>query len=525
MKLTLTIFLFFCVFGVKAQTITTFAGGSTSGICEGCPATSSVISDPGGGVFDKYGNYYFASSLGGDRLRKIDARGIISTVAGNGINGFSGDGGPATVARLNLPTSARIDLAGNFLIADFGNNRIRKVNTPTGIITTLAGTGIGGYNGDNIPATTANFTPREICIDKSGNIIIADYNGRRVRKIDAAGIITTIAGVGTVGSSGDGGPATAAELNPNSIAMDDTGNFYIADPYANVVRKINTVGIISTVAGSGAWVYSGDGVPATNADIQPTSIAIDSLNNILIGDRYNKMVYKVNTSGILYRIAGNGMTGFSGDGGPATAASVDYPSGVATDACGNLYIPEAGNQRIRKVASGTTITPTISITSGTSYASGSTVTVTAAVTDTCASYLIHWLNKGVVFATTTTTSVTYTKGAGIDTITARVVPQCGSCYDSTTSLKHIVYNTALGVHGVGVQPVRVYPNPAQGELTITAGTKITGVTISNIIGRQVYSHEYNTENVTMNIAQLPAGVYTLKITGEGWQEVRRVVKE
>jgi hypothetical protein len=290
------------------------------------------------------------------------------------------------------------------------------------------------------------------------------------------------------------------------------------------VRKVNTVGIITTVAGKGGYVYGGDGVPATAADINPKALAFHD-GSLYIADGYNARILKVDKTGIITTVAGTGIEGFSGDGGSATVAEIYEPAGVTLDACGNIYIADNGNERIRKVASGTTITPTISITSGTSYASGSTVTVTAAVTDTCASYLIHWLNKGVVFATTTTTSVTYTKGAGIDTITARVVPQCGSCYDSTTSLQHIVYNTALGIGGVGVQPVRVYPNPAQGELTITAGTKITGVTISNIIGRQVYSHEYNTENVTMHIAHLPAGVYTLKITGYGWQELRKVVKE
>jgi hypothetical protein len=347
-----------------------------------------------------------------------------------------------------------------------------------------------------------------------------------VRKIDASGMLRTVVGNGVAGGGGDGGPATAAELaTTNSYSLDEKDNLYL--PCGTKIRKVNlATGIISAYAGTGYYLYVGDGIPATAAQFNAYQLGYDTVNdNLYIADDVNDRVYKIDAGGIFHLVAGTSTFGFSGDGGPARWAELYNPQGVCADACGNIYIADGNNGRIRKVASGTTITPTISITSGTSYASGSTVTVTAVVTDTCASYLVRWFNKGVLFATTTTTSVTYTKGAGIDTITARVVPQCGSCYDSTTSLQHIVYNTALGVHGVGVQPVRVYPNPAQSELTITAGTQITGVTISNIIGRQVYSHEYNTENITLNIAHLPAGVYTVKITGDGWQEVRKVVKE
>lgn len=341
---------------IKAQNISTFGGGG-SATCEACSATTTAIPNPIGGVFDKLGNYYFASGIGGNRIHKISTAGIINTIAGNGIEGFSGDGGMATNAQLKSPTAVKLDTFGNIYISDNQNFRIRKVNALTGVITTIAGNGTFGYNGDAIPATDAMLYGGTICLDKAGNIYIPEYVGRRVRKINMAGIISTIAGTGVIGSSGDGGQATNAELSPNGATIDDAGNLYIADPYANVVRKIDGSGIISTIAGNGGWVYAGDGIPATNAQIQPTHITHDQSGNLYVADKVNKRVYKITTAGMLYCVAGNGMGGFNGDGGPATDASLDYPSGVSIDPCGNLFITEADNKRIRKVTFNPTCNP------------------------------------------------------------------------------------------------------------------------------------------------------------------------
>lgn len=333
----------------RSQTITTFAGGASIDI-DGVPATASRIDDPVGGTFDKFGNYYFASCLSGNKVRKVSTSGVITSVAGTGIGAYSGDGGLATAAALKGPFSVQFDTSGNMYICDGLNYRIRKVSASTGIISTIAGTGVAGYNGDNIPATSAKINGAFICLDKAGNIYLAEYNNRRVRKISTAGVITTIAGTGAIGSSGDGGPATNAMLSPNNITIDNVGNLYIPDPYASVVRKINTSGIISTVAGNGTVAYSGiDGIPATNASFQPAHITCDYLNNLYVADKYNGRVFKITNTGMFYHVAGNGITGFSGDGGPATAASFNYPSGVSTDMCGNLYITEPTNGRIRKV--------------------------------------------------------------------------------------------------------------------------------------------------------------------------------
>ena len=197
---------------IQGQIITTFAGGGSGG--DGGPATSAIIPDPIGGVFDKYGNYYCASGIGGCVIRKVSNAGIITTVAGNGTPGFCGDGLAATAACLNAPTGVQLDSVGNLYIADHANFRIRKVNITTSVITTIAGTGTYGYNGDNILATAAQIWADDVCVDKYGNVYIADFDGRRVRKIDTMGVIHTIAGTGVVGSAGDGGPATAAQLNP-----------------------------------------------------------------------------------------------------------------------------------------------------------------------------------------------------------------------------------------------------------------------------------------------------------------------
>jgi len=529
MKKILFLVLLLGPFWANAQIITTYGGGGTTGICEGCPATASSIPNPTHGVFDELGNYYFASCLGGNRIRTISNTGIITTIAGTGTGGFSGDGGAATTARLNLPLTVKFDSIGDMYVADAGNYRIRKINASTGIISTIAGTGTGGYNGDGIAATAAMFGVNDICIDRSNNVYIADYNARRIRKIDTYGIITTIAGIGTVGYSGDGGQATAAEINPNGIVMDDTGNFYVADPYANVVRKIDTFGVISTFAGNGAWVYSGDGIPATDAQIQPAHIAIDNTNNIFIADGYNKMVFRVNTSGILHRVAGNGMTGFSGDGGPATAASLDYPNGVSIDPCDNLYITEASNSRVRKVTFNPLTTPSIALSGATSASVGASLTVAASVAGAGSSYIIYWMNHGIVFTSTTIPSVMYVKGAGIDTITARVVSTASNfmCFDSTTSVGHIVsgVTTGIGVYGKE-KSISIYPNPTNELLQIDNVTAPTNYRILNLVGSSMQQGILKQGSNSISVRSLPVGMYLLELTDEvGRREVRKVVKE
>ena len=335
---------------INAQIITTIAGGGTS-LGDGGTATSAALNAPNKCVFDKYENFYFAEPLEG-RIRKINTAGIITTIAGTGNNGYNGDDIPATSAEINDAPAIMFDANGDLYIADAENNRIRKVDITTGIITTVVGTGVGGYNGDNIPATSAEiYSPTDICFDATGNLYISDFSNYRIRKVDTAGIITTIAGTGESGTSGDGGPATMAKfLGTYGLTIDDTGNLYIADWDAGRVRKVDTSGIISTYAGTGSFTYNGDNISATASNIAPLKITFNNSNELCIVDDPNDRIRLIDNSGIIHTIAGKGTCCYSGDNGPADSAEIGGPGGIAFDTCGNLYISQVDTPRIRKVA-------------------------------------------------------------------------------------------------------------------------------------------------------------------------------
>ncbi|GAB3690750.1 hypothetical protein GCM10027592_08230 [Spirosoma flavus] len=341
------LFLWFGI-SASAQLITTAVGSNSRG--DGGPATNASLAYPIGVAIDTLGNFYIVDS-DNNRIRKVTTSGTITTVAGNGTPGFSGDGGPATAASLDNPNSVAVDSLGNLYIADFNNHRIRKVTT-SGIITTVAGSGTFGFGGDGRPATSAKlWYPRGVAVDGRGNLYIADFYNYRIRKVDTSGVITTVAGNGTFGFGGDGGPATNASLSyPYGVSVDRIGNLYVADRDNQRIRKVTTSGVITTVAGNGSQGFSGDGGPATAASFSyPTDVVADSLGNLYIADPNNQRIRKVNTSGIITTVAGTGSPNFGGDGGPATAATMAYPSGVAVDKLGNLFIADQGNNRIRKV--------------------------------------------------------------------------------------------------------------------------------------------------------------------------------
>ncbi len=278
---------------------------------------------------------------------------IINTIAGNGAAAFSGDGGQATAAELNAAAGVAVDTHGNIYIADVVNDRIRKVNT-SGIISTVAGNGQQGFSGDGGPATAAElYHPQGVTADSSGNIYIADERNHRIRKVNTSGIISTIAGNGAGSFSGDGGQATNAELyNPEGILVDAYGNIYIGDVDNERVRKVNTSGIITTVAGNGVQSYSGDGGPATDAELFfPTGMAMDPSGILYIADNGNYRIRTVNTSGIISTFAGNGVGSYSGDGGPATAAELFSPTGVVLDASGNIGIADFNDNHVRIINS------------------------------------------------------------------------------------------------------------------------------------------------------------------------------
>jgi RHS repeat-associated protein len=276
---------------------------------------------------------------------------VIDTIAGNGIGGYGGDGGLATEANIYGPYGLTLDSAGSLYFADGFNRRIRKVDS-NGIITTIAGNGQSGYSGDGGLATQAKLNyPYGIALDGNGNLYIADSYNNRIRKVDTNGIVTTVAGTGMTIDNGDGRPANQANLyRPYGVAIDKDNNLYIAETYNNRIRKVDTSGIITTVAGNGIAGYSGDGGSAVAARIDhPYGVAVDSIGNLFIADTYNDRIRMVNASGIIITIAGNGMQGYGGDEGPATQASLNNPMGIGVNTVGDLYIADTYNYRIRKV--------------------------------------------------------------------------------------------------------------------------------------------------------------------------------
>jgi RHS repeat-associated protein len=335
--------------------IDTLAGNGQEGYSgDGGPAAQATFRGPSGLAVDSAGNIYIADYYS-SVVRKVDTRGMITTVAGNGQNGFSGDGGPATQARLYAPRKIALDKAGNIYIVDSANHRIRKVN-PSGIISTVAGKDCAGegQNGDGGPATQACLGDlvMDLAVDSAGNIYMVDGRNNLIRKVDGNGIITAIAGNGQYGYSGDGGPATLAHLSsPQSVALDNGGNLYIGEGLnSNRIRKVDTSGIISTFAGNGQYGFSGDGGPAIQAAlVSPSSLAIDRVGNVYLSSEWHTRIRKVNTQGIITTVAGNGQEGYSGDGGPAVQANLKWPFSLALDSPGNIYVTDWGNQRVRKV--------------------------------------------------------------------------------------------------------------------------------------------------------------------------------
>ncbi len=347
----------------QAQIITTIAGNDTAAYAgDGGLAIAAKLFSPVGVAIDDSGNVYIADQ-NNNRIRKIYAlTDTIITIAGDSAQGFTYNNLPATFSSLYAPSAVALDAAHNIYIADQNNNQIRKVAATNNYITTIAGTGNPGFSGDGGLATAAQLNfPSSLAIDDAGNVYIADYYNNRVRMITASsGIITTIAGNTNLGDtvwgySGDGGPATAAEYNSiNAVTVDHSGNVYLVDAGNNCIRKITAfTGIVQTIAGNGNSGYSGDGDTATKATLNsPDGIALDASGNIYISDAGNNVVRTVNVStGTISTLAGNGIAGFSGDGGAASSAELYNPAGMAFDPRGNLYIADELNSRIRKITS------------------------------------------------------------------------------------------------------------------------------------------------------------------------------
>jgi len=353
------LFLSTCPLALFGQTISTIAGNGVAALAgNGGLADTCSLHMPEGVAFDKNGNLFIADESN-SCIRKVDhVTSIITNYAGTGTAGFSGDTGPASAAKLSTCSAIAFDTAGNLYIADYGNQRVRKV-TPTGYISTVAGNGSIGFYGDGFAATNAKlYSPDGVALDNTGNLYIVDAQNHCIRKVDLSGNISTIAGTGGVsGFFGDGGPATAALLNrPEGIAIDKYNNIYVADFFNNRIRKIDAGGTITTFAGNGSTAYAGEGVIAAASSISsPSGVGVDTLGNVYFGEYTNERIRKVNTSGYMVTVAGSGTIGFSGDGGPATAAKLNGPTAVTANVYGEIVFSDMMNNRIRAISTlGTT---------------------------------------------------------------------------------------------------------------------------------------------------------------------------
>jgi streptogramin lyase len=345
----------------KAADIITVAGTGKPGYSgDGGKATAAKLNQPFHCDFDRAGNLYIADVFN-HCIRRVDAKtGIITTVAGCGKKGYSGDSGPATKATMNEPYAVAVAGNGDLFIVDRLNAVIRQVDGRTGTMRTIAGTGKQGFGGDGGPATEAQFRePNDCCLDGKGGLLIADVADWRIRRVDLkTGVITTFAGTGRATGKvdrariGDGGPATKAILvGARAVCVDGKGNTYVCEREGNAIRKIDAEGIITTLAGTGTKGYSGDDSDARKATFNgPKGIRCDKAGNIYVADTENNAIRKIDsTTGLVSTVAG-GRRGAEGDGGDATKAGLDRPHGCVVDASGDLYIADSSNHRVRRVS-------------------------------------------------------------------------------------------------------------------------------------------------------------------------------
>lgn len=514
----LAAFVFFLGFyGVCSQTITTAAGTGSAGFSgDGGPATAASINAIYGQMAtDNAGNIYFTDQFN-NRIRRIDiSTGTITTVAGTGTFGFTGDGGPAISAQFYNPCGIAINTAGDIYIADTYNYRIRRISS--GTITTICGNGSATSTGDGGLATAATInSPGHLYIDAVGNIFITEFYGNRVRKIATTGSITTICGDGSNSNSGDGGLATAAKIGvPWAITGDAGGNIYLASYLSPYVRKIATNGTITAFAGiSGSPGFSGDGGSANVAQLgSVTGLGSNNAGDIFIADSLNHRIRRVAASGTITTLAGIGTAGFGGDGGSAISATLGAPNGgIAVKGC-TLYFIDAANARIRKIV-GTT--PTITaVSSTTNYICvGGSATLTASG----ASYY-NWNPGGggttIAISPTVTTSYTVVGTGTNGCQSSAVLNQSVSPCTSITEL--ILFN--------GTPAVKLYPNPSSGEVTmeVEEGDMLK---IIDAMGKKIMEVEVHRGNAEFNMIDAPAGIYFVQVlSGKKVMSVQKLVKE
>ena len=586
--------LFLIPFVSTGQIICTYAGIGTTGTIESGYA-NTVPCAPLDVMTDSIGDVYFT---GGASVYKIDTSGYETRFAGVfGSITSGGDGGPASLANLNFPTALAIDRQGNIYIAETYGAKVRKINT-SGIISTIAGNGTPGFSGDGGLALVAELhEPRSIAVDSKGNVYVGDSYNHRVRKIDTNGIITTVAGNGYAGYYGDGISASACTIGGGMYGMfiDDSDNIYLPDNFC--VRKITTDGIIHTIAGSPTSSgYSGDGGPALLAHFNALyDVTVDHHANIYVADFYSNNVRKIDSTGIISTVAGEDTAGYNGDGELSSVALLHMPYGIATGPTGKLFICDIMNYRMRIVE-----VPEIAIsTSADTICSGVLTRFTAAGKNVCDAHykwtvnswpagtdssvlLINTLVTGDTVSCTLVTSPDDTVVALSNSIVISTVPSPNAnissdsvvCQDAVinftvvdtggiwylTNNKAIMSGLLLTGHTAGRDTVtytvsntwcavtdsfivtvldstlcssginemantsgavNVYPSPVHDLLNISATYQVKSVLISTIDGRTIYSKTYDKEDIVIDVSVIPAGLYLLRINES---DVRKFVK-
>ncbi len=512
------------IYTVKSQTITTIAGTGIEGYNgDNIAASIAQLYRPAGVTVDNSGNVLIADFMN-NRVRRITKDGFISTIGGTGITGYNGDNISATIANLFSPVAIAADQSGNIYIEDGNNNRIRKINN-IGFISTLAGTGIYGYNGDNIQSATAkvNYPTDGIMVDGSGNVYFSDTYNHRVRMINNTnGIITTIAGTGVAGYNGDGIDATTAQLNyPYGLALDTAGNIYVADGANNRIRKISKSGIISTVAGTGTGGFNADNILAISSNLNsPTGVVVDKANNIFIADSRNSRVRKVDVNGFISTIAGTGTASYNGDNIPAALATLNYPNGLALDGSGNLLIADLGNSRVRKVTN-IAVLPLHLIKFTGALQNGNILLQWQTENEiSTKSFNIERSSDGILF--TEIGKVQAINASGVNnygfTDPKIILPIAYYRLKMIDKDDKYVYSNILSFEAHNLVQASLIPNPANSSSTLSFTTSYVGkyrIEITNFLG-QMINHLTGVATVGLNTINLDVhnyanGVYNISI--------------
>jgi sugar lactone lactonase YvrE len=554
-------------------TVTTFAGNGMQGSTEGT-GTAAMFNYPYGVAVDAAGNVYVADSYN-HKIRKISSVAVVTTLAGNGTLGSNDATG--TLAKFNYPLGVAVDAAGNVYVADIYNNKIRKI-TSTGVVTTLAGSSSTGAI-DGIGTAASFNNPTGVAVDATGNVYVADNSNHKIRKITSAGVVTTLAGNGTAGAID--GIGTAASFNfPTGVAVDAAGNVYVADNINQKIRKITSAGVVSTLAGSGTY-GSTDATGTAASFYNPNGVAVDATGNVYVADNNNQKIRKITSAGVVTTLAGNGTVGATDAIG--TAASFYDPTGVAVDAAGNVYVADYSNHKIRKISLfGYSISPTLptglSFNATTGTISGTPTVVTAATNYSITATNSSGISSTVIsIATTTTTPVVLNsfileKNARTAILNWSTASEINNKYfEVQRSIDSKTFSTigiveAKGFAGeylfkdenpfVGINYYRLkqvdidgkfsfsetksvkfdgdgklsfvmYPNPAKEKVNVYANAFFGKgeIIITDISGKQIQQQVLVVGNNTIEIKNLTKGIYFVNIVTEKEKQTQKLVVE